>query len=421
MNEALLHYVWKHKLFNTSELKSSEGEAILIIKNGTHNHQSGPDFSNAKIKIGEITFAGNVEIHQRTSDFEKHNHQNDGAYKNVILHVVYENDKNIAQKIPTLELKRIIPLHIIRNYELFLKSQNKIACSGSVQNVSTLLWEQVYSRMALNRLERKINIVEDILKQNKNNWEETFYQLLVKNFGMKVNADAFFELAKSLPVNILAKQKYSLLQLEALLLGQSGLLNEIFNDTYAVQLQKEYQFLQHKFSLQPIPVNYWKMARMRPQNFPTLRLAQFAALIFQSSHLLSKVLECNTINELKQLFQVSVADYWQLHFKLDTASAKSKKKIGDSTIENFIINTIVPLVFAYGKIRDEQQFQDKAMNWLNEISAEKNHIITDWKKLNIHPMNAFESQALIELRNEYCEQKNCLQCLIGQYLISSAF
>ncbi len=420
MTEQLLHYVWKHQLFNTSELKTVDGEKILILKNGIHNHQSGPDFSNAKIKIGEIIFAGSVEIHQSSSDFEKHQHQNDAAYKNVILHVVYEHDKNISQQIPTLELKGIIPLYIIRNYENLIKRENKIACAGSIQNTSTLLWEQVFNRMALNRLERKVEFVEATLKQNNQNWEETFYQLLAKNFGMKVNGEAFFELAKSIPINVLAKQKYSLLQLEALLLGQSGLLNEIFSDAYAVQLQKEYQFLQHKFSLQPIPANYWKMARMRPQNFPPLRIAQLAALIFQSSHLLSKVLECSAINDLKQLFQVQPSDYWQQHFKLDTDSIKSKKQIGDSTIENFIINTIVPIVFAYGKIRHEDDFQDKAVQWLNDLSAEKNNIITAWKNYNIKPQNAFQSQALIELKNEFCEKKNCLGCLIGQTLIKQS-
>ncbi len=419
MTEQLLHYVWKHCLFNASEIKTTEGEEIIVQKNGTHNHQAGPDFSNAKIKIGKIIFVGNVEIHQQSSDFEKHQHQNDAAYKNVILHVVYKHDKDILQQIPTLELKGKIPLHIIRNYENLLKSKNEIACAGSIENVSTLTWEQVFSRMALNRLERKVEFVETTLKQNNQNWEETFYQLLAKNFGMKVNAEAFFELAKATPVKILAKQKYSLLQLEALLLGQSGLLNEIFNDAYAVQLQKEYQFLQHKFSLQPIPANYWKMARMRPQNFPPLRIAQLAALVFQSSHLLSKVLECSAINDLKQLFQVQPSDYWQQHFKLDTDSVKSKKQIGDSTIENFIINTIVPIVFAYGKIQHEEIFQDKALEWLNDLSAEKNNIISAWKNYNIKPNSAFQSQALIELRNEFCEKRNCLECLIGQGLMKS--
>ena len=417
MKEELLHYVWKHKLFNAVGLKTIDGEELTIIENGTHNQHAGPDFSNAKIKIGKIIFAGNIEIHQLSTDFEKHKHQFDKAYKNVILHVVYQHDKNIAQQIPTLELKGIIPTHIIRNYETLLKSNSQIACVMSIQNVSTLLWEQVYNRMALERLERKVALVESVLKTNNSNWEETFYQLLAKNFGMKVNAEAFFELAKSIPMQVLAKQKYSLIQLEALLLGQSGLLNEIFSDAYAVQLQKEFQFLEHKFSLQPIPANYWKMARMRPQNFPTLRIAQFASLIFQSSHLLSKVLECSSIKDLKQLFQVVPSNYWQQHFKLDLQSVKSKKKIGDSTIDNFIINTIVPIVFAYGKIRQEEIFQDKAIDWLTAIAAEKNNIISSWKELNIKPENAFQSQALIELKNEFCEKKNCLNCLIGQSLV----
>ena len=419
MNENFLHYIWKHRLFNLKNLTTTNGEALTILSCGTHNQQAGPDFLQGKIKIGNVIWAGNIEIHLRSSDFEKHQHHHDEAYKNVVLHVVFEHDKEIiSQKIPTLELKGLIPIHLLRNFENLQKSVDSIACEKNIAAVSGLIWEQSFSRFAFERLERKVNVVEQILKQNNHNWEETFYQLLAKNFGMKVNGEAFFELAKSLPVKILAKQKYSQMQLEALLLGQAGMLHEIFSDAYAVQLQQEYQFLQHKFSLQPIPKNYWKMARMRPQNFPPLRLAQFATLVFQSSHLLSKVLECSSIKDLKALFQIEPSNYWQHHYRLDALSDKTKKKVGDATIENFVINSIVPIVFAYGHLRQEDDLKNKALSWLEQLQAEKNSIITSWKKLNIQPANAFQSQALIELKNEFCDKKKCLSCLIGQHIIN---
>jgi hypothetical protein len=266
-------------------------------------------------------------------------------------------------------------------------------------------------------LERKTEIVNQVLKNNAADWEETFYQLLAKNFGMKVNGEAFFELAKSLPIKILSKHKNNLMQLEALLIGQSGLLNEIFGDIYAVQLQREYQYLQHKHSLQPIQKKYWKMARMRPQNFPPLRLAQFTALIHQASHLFSKIIDAENLKLVLQLFQATPSNYWQTHYRLDLSSNKSLKKIGKSTIENIVINTIIPVLFAYGKYKQNDALQAKAIEWLEQLNPEQNTIILGWKKFNIIPQNAADSQALIELKNEFCDQKKCTECLIGMKLM----
>jgi hypothetical protein len=300
---------------------------------------------------------------------------------------------------------------------MLLKSNDWIPCAKNIQQISSLHIAQTLQRLSVNRLERKTEMVQQTLKNNGADWEETFYQLLAKNFGMKVNGEAFFELAKSLPIKILSKHKNNLMQLEALLIGQSGMLNEIFSDAYAVQLQREYQYLQHKHSLQPIAKSFWKMARMRPQNFPPLRLAQFAALIHQASHLFSKIIEADNLKNVVQLFETEPSIYWQSHYRLDLSSDKSKKKIGKSTIENIIINTIVPVLFAYGKYKQDEALQSKAIEWLEQLVPENNVIISGWKKLNIVPQNAADSQALIELKNEFCDKKNCTDCLIGMKLM----
>jgi hypothetical protein len=394
-----------------------DGEAITILNVGIHNHNAGPDFLQAKIKIGNVTLVGNIEIHIHSSDFEKHKHQLDKNYANLILHVVYHHDKNIAINYPTLSLHQQIALYLIRNYEMLLKSNDWIPCAKNIQQISSLHIAQTLQRLSVNRLERKTEMVQQTLKNNGADWEETFYQLLAKNFGMKVNGEAFFELAKSLPIKILSKHKNNLMQLEALLIGQSGMLNEIFSDAYAVQLQREYQYLQHKHSLQPIAKSLWKMARMRPQNFPPLRLAQFAALIHHASHLFSKIIEADNLKNVLQLFETEPSIYWQSHYRLDLSSDKSKKKIGKSTIENIIINTIVPVLFTYGKYKQDEALQSKAIEWLEQLIPENNVIISGWKKLNIVPQNAADSQALIELKNEFCDKKNCTACLIGMKLM----
>ncbi|MFM2226272.1 MAG: hypothetical protein RJA07_2474 [Bacteroidota bacterium] len=417
MNESFLHYIWKHKLLKASDLKTMNNEAITIIHTGNHNTNAGPDFLQAKIKIGNVILVGNIEIHLHTSDFEKHHHQHDENYKNLILHVVYQHDKNININCPTLCLEKIIPLYLLRNFEQLQQSKDAIPCSNLIHHISDFKWKEALQRYSIERLERKIFLVEEILKQNDNNWEETFYQMLTRNFGMKVNGEAFFELAKSLPIKILSKHKNSLMQLEAMLIGQSGMLNEIFSDTYAIQLQKEYQFLQHKHELKPIPKALWKMARMRPQNFPPLRLAQLAALIYEASHLFSKIIEATDLKTVIKLFETAPSNYWQSHYRLDASSTKSKKQIGNSTIENIIINTIVPILFAYAKFKNNDDLQNKAIDWLEQLSAEKNAIILDWKKLNIKASNAADTQALIELKNEYCNKKRCTECMIGMNLM----
>jgi hypothetical protein len=413
MKEAFLHYIWKHKLLTTSDLKTTDAEPITIIKVGQHNTNAGPDFLQAEIKIGDVTLVGHVEIHLQASDFIKHNHQSDKNYNNLILHVVYQNDKHINIGCPTLSLEKNIPLYLIRNYEQLQKSKDSIPCSNVVHLISEFKWKEALQRYSIERLERKTLIVEELLQQNHNNWEETFWQLLAHNFGLKVNADFFKQVAQTISVTTLAKHKNQIHQLEALLLGQANLLNEDFTNDYSILLQKEYRFLQKKYTLKAIK-GYCLFLRMRPANFPTIRLAQLAMLISNSSHLFSLIKEQKNLKEVQQLFNVTCNDYWHYHYTLaDETTAFEPKKIGKQMVDNITINTIVPIVFAYGNYLDDDDYKQKAMNWLQALKPEKNNIIQQWELNKIENKSAFDSQALIHLTNHYCKKKYCLQCAVG--------
>jgi Protein of unknown function (DUF2851) len=419
MTESLLHFVWKHKLLEQQQLFTTDGMPIQIIHQGLHNHHSGPDFSNAKIKIGEVLWAGQIELHIHSSDYKKHGHQHDKAYNNVVLHVVWQHDMNESPvHCPTLVLQGKIPLHIIRNYEKLNAESNSVACHQLIHQVNELTWQSTIDRMAAERLQRKTDLIFELLKQNENNWEETFYQLLAKNFGMSVNGDSFLKLAKMLPVKVLAKHKLSLPQLEAMLMGCGGFLNEVFSDTYLNQLQKEFHFLKHKHQLPQMEKVEWKFARMRPSNFPTIKMAQLAMLIFNASHLFSKILATENVTELKKLFATQVSSYWQQHYSPDTLSTKNKKQLHENSQELILINTVAPMLYAYGIWRDEDPIKQRALNLLEQIKAEKNGLLTQWKALNRTAVTAYQSQALIELRNEYCNPKKCVECTIGMKIIS---
>ncbi len=421
MREDFLHYLWRMKRFDLENLRTTQGEKITINQFGSHNHDAGPDFLNARVTIGETLWAGNVEIHINSSDWNVHGHQSDKAYENVILHVVFEEDKPIlrpsGERIPCLELRKRIPPNLHKTYLKLLNNEHWIPCQHHFYSVADMTKNLWLDRMLVERLERKTEDISTILKQNKNNWEETFYRSLAKNFGVKVNAFPFEMLAQSLPLLTLAKHKSNHLQIEALLFGQSGLLEEELQDAYPNQLKKEYDFLRKKHSLSPIPSQSWRFLRMRPANFPTIRLAQFATLIYQSVHLFSKILEAETVKEIEALFSITLHDYWKTHYVFDKESEARNKTLGRSTIHLFIINTIVPFLFLYGKEKVEESYKDKAFRLLEELKPEKNSIINGWKALGMEPDSAYQSQALLELKNEYCNATRCLQCGIGNKIL----
>ncbi len=423
MKEDFLHYIWKHKLFSKDNLQTTEGETIDILNTGTHNTDAGPDFFNAKIKIGKTLWAGNVEIHLRSSDWQKHNHNIDKAYDNTILHVVLENDAALTGKnnlqIPTLSLKEKINAQFIARYESLISSRHRIPCEEEISKVNSFTVDTWLERMMVERLERKSTDILERLKQNKNNWEETFYHLLAKNFGFKLNAQPFEELARALPLPILAKHKNNLLQTEAMLFGVAGLLGKKYTEDYPAALKKEFDFLKAKFKLPDGIHAPWKFLRLRPANFPTIRIAQFAELVHRSSHLFSKILECETTMQVIKLFDVSASAYWDTHYIFGKTSASQKKNFGRTATENIIINTAAPVIFAYGMHRNEEKYKETALQFLEGIPSESNSIIKKWESLKIKSHNAFRSQALLELMNQYCIEKKCLLCSIGNKLITT--
>lgn len=420
MSEDLLHYIWQQKFFNTIDLETTDGECLSIVHSGIHNSDAGPDFTQAKVRINEDLLAGNVEIHVNSSDWKKHKHQNDNAYSNVILHVVYNDDaKNLSPGFPTLELKDKIDRQFFSRYQALMLSQSWIPCESQISTVDDFFIKNGLHRLVIERLEHKTFDILERFAHNKNGWEETFYQITARNFGLKVNADTFDALAKSLPLKIIAKQKNSLLQIEALLFGQAGMLERSFKDNYPNSLKKEYHFLQKKYSLHPMQTHLWKFMRLRPSGFPTLRLAQFSMLLFKSAHLFSRVLETESVRQIAELFQIEPSEYWLIHYRFDTDSKIRKKTLGQDFINTIIINAVIPVMFIYGKTKGNQSIQEKALSFLEQLPSEKNSIISKWQNLGIQSDSAYYSQALLQLKNNYCSHKRCLHCFVGNKLLRS--
>ncbi len=421
MKEEFLHFIWEHRLFDKTDLKTVDGERLEIISTGQPNSNSGPDFFNARIRIGETIWAGNIEIHQKSSHWYQHRHETDAAYDNVILHVVELHDKPVVildHQIPAVEIK--YSPAILENFEQLLKSKRWIACEERLPEVDPFVLRFWFSSLMIERLQAKTSSILELLQQNKNNWNETFYQLLARNFGMKINALPFELLAKSLPLSILSKHKNDLFQIEALLFGQSGLLNEtLLGDDYFLSLRNEYSFLYKKYGLSGIEAHLWKFMRLRPVNFPTIRIAQLAMLIHQSSALFSHILETETLEELKNLFDVATSEYWETHYRFNKTSGRIKKALGETAFHNLVINTIVPMLFVYGDQHLDQAMKDRALRLLENLPPESNQITRKWNELGIDSQSAFETQALIQLKNCYCELKKCLHCQMGAKIITS--
>ncbi len=420
MKEDLLQYIWQFQYFNNKALQTVSGEKIEIQLPGTLNTNQGPDFTGAKIRIGKTLWAGNVELHINSSDWNLHRHSSDGNFNNIILHVVWNHDVEIADSnnnhLQALELKERVSKVLLNKYRELMEATNFIPCENQVHQVNELTLTNWKQRLLAERLVAKSERVLAILKQTNFHWEETFWRLIAGNFGLKVNSPHFQKIAESLPVSILAKHKNSIHHLEALLFGQAGLLNKQFEEKYPVMLQKEFKFYKQKYKLQFIDAELFFL-RMRPANFPTIRLAQLAGLIYNSEHLFSKIKEAKSIKAVKEMLDVTANDYWNYHYIFDEETEFKEKKLGDQMINNIMINTVVPVLFAYGIHHDEKTYRDKAISWLEEISAEKNSITKGFERLRFSNKNAFDSQALIQLKNEYCNKKFCLHCAIGNSLL----
>ena len=424
MREDFLHYLWRYKRFGFLNLQTTDNQPVEIVEFGEHNQNAGPDFLNARLRIGGTLWAGNVEMHLNASEWLAHKHDEDAAYDNVILHVVMDEDKIIFdknnQRLACLVLKPYITENLLGTYQKLLHNAHWIPCQHHFFTVSDLVKSAWQSRLLVERLEEKIAVFETSFYQNKQHWEETFYQALAKNFGVKINDLPFELLAKSLPLLTLAKHKDSLFQIEALLFGQAGMLEEAFEDDYPKRLQKEYFYLQKKLQLEPIAASMWKFSKLRPGNFPTIRIAQFATLVHQSVHLFSKILEAKNTKSIQDLFEIKLSDYWNEHYVFDKASKKISKSLGKDTVNLLIINTIAPFLFLYGKIKNDDVYKDNAIAFLEKLAPEKNTIIEGWQDLGLKPSSAAETQSLLQLKNKYCNAQKCTQCAIGIAIMKDA-
>jgi len=420
MKESILHYVWQHKLFTAHDLCTTDGEPVDVIDVGKYNTDAGPDFFNAKIKIGDTLWAGNVEIHTNSSDWIKHNHHLDKAYDSVILHLVDAADIDVYRidgaQIPQLRL--IYPKSIEANYEKLLSEQKWIPCADKIGSVPAIFIQSWKNALLTERLEAKILSITNLLNVNNQHWEEAFYITLAHNFGFGTNSQAFETLAKSIPLSALGKHKDQLFQLEALLFGQAGLLNEEARDEYAAKLKQEYDFLRSKFALHPLDGSQWKLLRLRPDNFPHVRIAQFAALINSSSKLFSKMVENPNVDFLKELFASKPSTYWQSHYLFAHESAEKSKNLGNQSINSILINTVVPFLFCYAHQKNNQNLKDKALQILEQIPAEHNAIVSGWQNLGLTAESAYDSQALLQLKKQYCDDKKCLRCRIGHKVLT---
>ncbi len=418
MKENFLHYLWRYKRFDSLNLQTTDNELVEIIESGEYNTHAGPDFLNAKLKIGEIVWVGNVEMHLNASEWLVHKHQEDKNYDTVILHVVLEADATIhrsnGEKIPCLVMRPHIKENLLGVYQQIIHNQHWIPCQHHFYQAPELTKSTWWTRLLIERLEQKTNLIETQLIDNQYNWEEILYRNVAKNFGAKVNEQPFEMLARSLPLSTIGKHKNSLFQIEALIFGQAGILENIeFQDEYPRSLQKEYNYLRQKFNLTPLDASLWKFLRLRPANFPTIRLAQFAKLLHQSVHLFSKITESNDIKQLHALFDIELTDYWTTHYTFDKSSKDIKKHLGKDAINLILINSIVPFLFLYGKIKKEEPYKDRALALLESIAPEKNAIIEQWQALGVDVASAAHTQSLLQQKKQYCDQQKCLECAIG--------
>lgn len=422
MKEAYLHYVWKTKQFDRTSLQTTEGESVEIIYPGDYNRDSGPDFFNAKLKIGGQLWSGNVEIHVKASDWNRHRHQEDAAYNSVILHVVHDADAPAVTQhgvtLPTVELRPRIDRESYVRYLRLYSDKTPVPCSNQLSGIPQILVTNWLSRLMVERLERKVRLLQMELENSGWDWEETFYRHLARQFGMKVNAEPFQWLAAAAPLKIVGRQGENRLQTEALLFGQSGLLPEKQIDSYVKQLTREYVHLQHKYHIRPMAAQRWKFLRLRPVNFPTLRISQLAELLCRHPRLFSICIEENLPQqELRKLLDVPASGYWTTHYRFGKLSIPRTKRLGAQAVEAVVINTIVPFKFLWGKEKGNLLVQEEALRLLEELSAESNKITREWNERGVIAVTAGESQALLELTGNYCQKKKCLQCDIGMRLL----
>lgn len=429
--ERFLHYAWQHHLYPSGLLQTVEGHRLEIINPGLHNTDAGPDFFNAQIRLDGETLAGNVEIHAKSSDWYHHAHDGDARYNNVVLHVVQEADREVytaaGRRVPQFVLR--VPPDVVEHYHELLRQEQCPPCRGFAVQLPRVAVRGWLDALAVERLEQKTNRINDMARRFGGDWERVAFITLARSFGFGINAEAFEQWAENIPLMSVGKHRDNLFQVEAIFMGQAGLLDddmlplkrrgEALAEGYWPKIQKEYRFLAHKFTLKPMPGHLWRFLRLRPQNFPYIRLSQLAQLYYSRRYSLSAVCQVRTLADARSIVETYVTPYWQTHYVFGSPTPPSDKALRDSSLDSVVINAVVPLLFAYGRHSRHSDYEDCALRLLSEIKPERNHITEGWIRAGLHPDNAADSQALIRLQRDYCDRKDCLRCRFGREYLTS--
>ena len=417
--EQLLHYVWKHKIFPLKELKTTTGQQVEVIDTGLANTDAGPGFFNAKLKLDGVLWIGNIEIHERSSDWFKHGHHADAGYNSVILHIASEIDTEISrsngERIPQIQL--ICPEAVRTNYKELLETDSYPPCYRIISSLPPFTAHSWMTALQMERFEQKATLLNERLKRCQGNWEDAFFITLARNFGFGLNGDAFETWAHRLPFRAVDKHRNDLFQIEAIFFGQAGILEDSDGDGYYLRLKKEYTYLQHKFGLIPMDASLWRFLRLRPANFPHIRIAQLACLYHRAYGLLSRIMETETLQGVRDILKGGTSEYWLTHYTFGGSSPSRPKTLSNTSLDLLIINTVVTFLYAYGLHKGNRVLCARAGSFLEELKAENNYITRMWEQCGMKASNAADSQALIQLKKEYCDKKKCLYCRIGyEYL-----
>jgi hypothetical protein len=422
MQEEFLHYLWVNKKLPFTQLKTHLNEKLEINHFGQYLQNAGPDIFNAQISINQQKWAGNIEIHVKSSDWYLHNHEKDANYENVILHVVWENDTPIFRKdnseIPTLELKKYVSLSEINKYKSLMTSKTWINCENQIANIDSFVWNNWLESLFLKRLESKSEIIDKRLQETNYNWEAVFFEMIAKNFGLNTNGDCFFQMAQSIPFSIIRKESFEAEQLEALFFGTLNMLNDTLEDAYYLKLKNNWNFLQLKYNLHPQYVVQPQFFKLRPDNFPTIRLSQFANLIANNQNLFLKILQATSYQQLQHVLKSQTTGYWKSHYNFSKTSKFKSKVLTTQFIDLLLINTIIPLKFSYEKHQGKLNIEE-LITLLESIPSEKNAVLDKFSTCNVKAINAFQSQSLLELKKEFCSKSKCLNCAVGLQLLKN--
>ncbi len=423
--EQLLHYVWKHKMFPLRKLATTDGQTVEVIDPGLHNHDAGPDFFNAKVKIGDTLWVGNIEIHDKSSDWFGHGHDHDHHYDNVILHVASNIDCDVrtANGSTPPQMQLDVPRAVADNYQELLSVDSYPPCYKIIPELDHLTVHSWLSALQTERLEQKTEAIAQRAKISCGSWEQAYFITLARNFGFGINGDAFESWAASIPLNTVAHHRDDIFQIEALFLGQAGLLDistvparyrdAAIAEGYFTRLRNEYIYLAHKFSLSPIDAGLWRFLRLRPQNFPHIRIAQLVNLYYNHKTSLSALVGCDNVKKAREMLLTNVTPYWETHYSFGNPGKKNAKRLSTSSVNLLLVNTVIPMLFAYGRHKGDERLCDRAFDFLDELKAEDNQIVRMWQEVGLKVDNAGDSQALIQLKREYCDRKDCLRCRFG--------